>query len=96
MDERKLREKIAQLLQNNSSNIIDNIITGAGMPTKSWMEVAKQTIALIKEAGYVKLAEDQNLPENYFPPGTIGFAMREKAEQDMLKAGWRKVENEKD
>lgn len=66
----------------------------------------KSILALIREAGYVKLAEDQSLPIN---PNKEEREAKEQSlhqdieadlpeveywqgQQDMLKAGWRKVE----
>ena len=52
-----------------------------------------------EEAGYVKLAEDQSLPDNpigdFIPD--IGKGQQwayNKAQRDMLKAGWRKVDTQ--
>ena len=47
----------------------------------------------LKEAGYVKLAEDQSLPRFSFSeePPNMRFGYQ-KAQQDMLKAGFRRVE----
>jgi len=53
---------------------------------------------LIKQAGYVKLSDDQNLPEvpEYFaynPEHPLDlFDTYEMAQQDMLKSGFRRVE----
>ncbi len=55
--EEKLREDIANLIQDNSSNIIDNIISGAGMPTKTWSEVATQILVLPEIQLTIKLLE---------------------------------------
>jgi len=64
-----------------------------------------QILAAIKEAGYVKLADDQSLPSpNYYKTVNPNQLAREKelwqcrvagysdAIQDMLKAGFRRVE----
>jgi len=61
---------------------------------------AKQIVALIKEAGYVKLAHDQTLPvsnKGYYQETAAGrnFITTEISADpvDMLNAGWRKVES---
>ena len=57
-----------------------------------------QILVLLKQAGYVRLAEDQSLPPNpYFdsisyPELTEKCFAYDKAKQDMLKANFRKVE----
>ena len=52
-------------------------------------EFSSQILALIKQAGYVRLADDQILPEKILPyPYTKG---EKHAQQDMIAAGWRKV-----
>ena len=54
--------------------------------------IACQSIlALIKEAGYVKLADNQTTPaNNYFSPKNQ--EVHRRAIDDMIKDGWRKVE----
>ena len=49
---------------------------------------------LITEAGYVRLAADQDCPSPTLKTATYVYEMRLylKAQQDMLKAGFRKVE----
>lgn len=70
-------------------------------------ELAHQVLARIKEAGYVQLAEDQTLPENPHRKSVeeerisdgkwskriseSNIVVCDDAQQDMLKAGWRKV-----
>ena len=49
---------------------------------------AKQILTLVKEAGYVKLADDQSLPDGGFYETTAGYS---EAVRIMLKAGWRKI-----
>ena len=44
---------------------------------------ADQILALLKENGYVRLADDQELPD--------GDECDEVAQHKMLKAGWKKV-----
>lgn len=60
---------------------------------------ADQILALIKEANYVKLADDQSLPElpPYSQMDSIASSISKEvgykdAQQDMFKAGFRKVE----
>ena len=61
----------------------------------NWRQWARESILplikealpeLAKEAGYVKLAKDQSLPED------VGCCMDCNDSNKMLKAGWRKVE----
>ncbi len=53
-----------------------------------------EVLALIKEAGYVKLAKDQTLPP--YSGNLIDLGVRVEKARDivLLKAGWRKVELE--
>ena len=54
---------------------------------------AKQLIETIKQAGYVQLAEDQGLPQYPLECHPDYFIMHAHlAQQDMLKANFRKVE----
>ena len=46
-------------------------------------EDADEILALLKENGYVRLADDQELPD--------GDECDEVAQHKMLKAGWKKV-----
>ena len=52
---------------------------------------ADDLLALIKEAGYVKLAADQDCPPLPMTKTVYEIGLYEKAQQDMLKAGFRKV-----
>ena len=54
-------------------------------------EIAGQILDLIKEAGYVKLAENQELPPFIYLSGS-DFNAKSTIQQCMLKAGFRKVE----
>jgi len=68
--------------------------------------IADKILALIKEAGYVKLADNQSLPDNPYPrmsqcadeDGAIqtftnpDWMKFHMAEDAMLKAGFRRVE----
>lgn len=53
-----------------------------------------QILALIKEAGYVKLADDWGLPDGfaYKGCGDREYTQYCAGQTDMLKEGWRKVE----
>jgi len=98
MTEQELREKIAKYLfdicrncntsgtefysQNPSQELVDTV------EADCYREVS-HILTLIKEAGYVKLADDQSLPEKPFYPDKSIYC---ETQQDMLKAGWRKVE----
>ena len=54
-----------------------------------------QILALIKQAGYVQLAEDQSLPQNPFRDISFQQAVGwDVGKMDMLKAGFRRVKNE--
>ena len=85
MTEQELVKKIAQLIDKRCSET-EEFYTG-----NSWIlrykltseELADQILALIKEAGYVKLVKDQSMPE------LAGYKV---AQEELLKAGWRKVE----
>ena len=89
-----IREKISKLIQDNSMNLMDSTITGANMPTRTWAEVAGQILALVREAGYVKLADDQSLP--YLTRDDPDLESRLNYAVDMKRRGWRKVELEED
>lgn len=86
----KLREEIAELISRHGDGRIKMV---EGFKVKDYtmpIEVTDQILALIKEAGYVKLAEDQSLPEKEFISSNENYRYAE-AQKDMLKAGWRKV-----
>lgn len=69
------------------------------LPTRigkhSYRELADQILALIEEAGYVQLAEDQSLPENPYMDGTSTELGWQQGIEDMLTIQngtvWRKV-----
>jgi len=52
--------------------------------------VADQILARIREAGYVKLAEDQSLPEVIL--STLGLRPVNNTVKILHREGWRKVE----
>ncbi len=106
-------EKIA-----NTLHTIFYELTGGDIDRDDWTEdgclpshycfrKAKEILAVIKETGYVKLADDQSLPDKQFikfkaiPELTMpvqkeladtAIMVYEQSQQDMLKAGWRKME----
>jgi len=97
MDE--LREKIAKLLAGAEND--PTIWKDTGQLQKNWyLSEADQIHKLYKEAGYVKLAEDQSLLDSpwakeadagdmYAQSRTSGYYC---AQDDMFGQGWRKVE----
>lgn len=52
-------------------------------------DATDRILVLIREAGYVKEAKDQSLPE--IPMSLRDYDGYERCKQDMLDAGWRKV-----
>mgnify|MGYP001610465302 CR=1 FL=1 len=56
-----------------------------------WLDEVDAILALVKEAGYVKLADDQTFPE--IPRKDIVHIIMER-DRILLEAGWRKVELE--
>ncbi len=85
MTQDELREKIAGIVSN---------------PISPDYKKADRILVLVKEAGlfarkgYVKLVEDQTLPADE-DGGYFSRPAYSKAQQDMLKAGWRRVEVDK-
>ena len=79
MDE--LRERLKKLLEDATEVI--------GVE-HNYNKVAAQILTLIKEAGYVKLAENQELPPFIYLSGS-DFNAKSTIQQEMLKAGFRKV-----
>ncbi len=86
MSDEKLIEKIIEALKEPlvpSGQLGQTMLAG-------WRETRPHTIlTIIKEAGYVKMAEDQTLPDNVKPffcvePNATYFKI-------LLDAGWRKV-----
>ena len=83
--EQELRENITQTILH--SNLHSGLIFDDGVSDEEAYYLADQILALTKEAGYVKLAEDQKLP--------VHFATRDgKREKWLREAGWRKIEVE--
>ncbi len=91
----QLREKIAKVIRDKpyKCQVCEQIGNCAEC-------LADQILALIKEAGFVGLDPDQSLPDipllttRHDDPGYLDGWIRnasEKTQQDMLKAGWRKV-----
>ena len=73
--------------------------TGLDYRDANFLEDADQILALIKQAGYVKLSDDQSLPVPDNKPVFLSKDMKEVydtaysiAQDDMLKAGFRRVE----
>jgi len=82
MDE--LEGKIASLIK-------EELEIYAPLNPTNWAEyqgifLAAKILKRIKEAEYVQLDPDQSLPHNSYPRQKYG-----QAQQDMLKAGFRKV-----
>ena len=98
ISEQELREKIARLLFDCEPR--GNETWDSTTHRHFYWELAGQILALIKDAGYVKLAKDQRIKENPYPMGTKDDCNKRtgyfRGQADMLNAGWRKVEVEKD
>lgn len=90
--DRVLREKIGKLIYLPQCGVPDEIDQEWAEAGENWqqncMQIADLIFVVIKEAGYVKLAEDQSLPRNPH----IKKIVYEACQLDMLKAGFRKVE----
>ena len=80
---------IKPLVEKIATSLIEYLGDGYEQPS---LDLAGGILGLIKEAGYVKLADDQNLP--VIPRGSYSNADYLRGQSDMLKAGWRKVELE--
>ncbi len=107
MEQEELREKIARWLRCYKLEEIEGIgvddIISWQFTKDYWLEDATQILALIKEAlpelakeaGYVKLAEDQTID---IPDGVF-FSKEAKAcgftKRSFIEAGWRKVDASK-
>ena len=69
-----------------------------GRESRQCCNIADKILTLIREEGYVKLADDQKLPEQPTWCSLDGVAIRGAtsvytiAQRDMLKEGFRKVE----
>jgi len=97
----ELREKIKKTIESMFAGIEDDPELQEDCGKK-----ANQILVLIKQAGYVKLADDQSLPPNPYPrmtqcadeDGAIqtftnpDWMKFHMAEDAMLKAGFRRVE----
>lgn len=96
----ELREKIAKHIFHEHHPVRDPFgdcwgITGT-VDDESWRRLerhcfhsADQILALIKDAGYVKLAGNQSLP--HIPYTGLARQKYHEAQQDMLKEGFRRV-----
>ena len=99
MTEPEFIEKLEAILEAGDIvlNPPDDLAEFINKETLKKLRVA-QILALIREAGYVKLAKDQHLPQA--PVTLIDKMVKQRltrspyslAQQDMLKAGWRKIE----
>lgn len=93
MTEQELNSGIEQILTNLL--IEARRLAGVEWECDVWA-LRGQIRDLIKEAGYVRLAEDQRLPENPYPldypDGGDCYYATEQAQQGMLTANFRKVE----
>ena len=97
----ELREKIArclafQALQDDelgTEDVVWKWVIKHGCENE-WYDKANQILTRIKEAGYVKLADNQEIDI----PDTVFFSAEAKAcgftKRSFLEAGWRKVEIE--
>lgn len=90
MPEQEAIELIAMELCKRDNNI------WSGLSDTYYHSRAKIAFDVIKQAGYVRLAEDQSLPNKWTYAGNVhgddynsGYST---AQQDMLKANFRKVE----
>lgn len=83
MTEQELREKLFKE--------IPQYIRAGGSWAISMNKLIDNTLNAFKEAGYVKLAEDQSLPSvrNAVNKSYNDYML---GQEDMLKAGWQKVE----
>jgi len=106
-----LREKLHQYISDNiglfdcSGDCPDEVALNTDLRTPEYCHkcFTKQIVNLVKEAGYVKLAHDQTLPvsnKGYYQETAAGrdFITIERSVDpiDMLNAGWRKMEVNKD
>ncbi len=99
----ELREKIATLMDvccdcclygGDSSKPENCFNTPETTPCRRRLDIAGQILAKIKDSGCVWLDEDQSLSCRMYvkhnPVDAYG-----QAQQDMLKAGWRKIKQER-
>lgn len=96
----ELREKIANVklypMLQKLGVVVDCKLSGFKIQ-EILLETADQILALVKESGYVKLAENQELPENPFSCKAENFSLvRHNAYEDgqatMVNSGWRKLD----
>lgn len=95
----ELREKLAQIC---CDNCIPLKHCGADDDYCQYQgSMCDQILVLIEQAGYVQLDPDQNRPKN--PHSIYGTGLEQLAhddyadgQQDMLKAGWRKIVENQD
>ena len=92
-----LRGKITKYLSDNialfdcQGSCPDEVAINNDLRTDKYCNIcfAERIITLVKEAGWVKLANDQSLPDGGFYETT---PLYNEAVRIMLRAGWRKVE----
>ena len=85
MKEQELRERLGKILDRY---VMADMVDGRYSPKPYVGEI----ITLFKEAGYVKLAEDQSQPEFLTLGGISGQELVDETRKSMLKANFRKVE----
>ena len=100
-----IREKIARYLVDLEEHLPNEVSFWDTRASDTWkkihLTVADGVLKFFpewaKENGYVKLAEDQRLPENPRPRKNVWGNTRGegyfRCQQDMLKAGFRKVKD---
>jgi hypothetical protein len=97
------REKLAKVYYSKGYSLMD---WDTSPHREAYLAIADQILALIKEAGYVRLADDQTLPEIGCENG-LGICggdgecnancwlkiprAKYVAQQDMLNNNWRRV-----
>ena len=94
----ELKEQIAQVIYSTCP-YIDDFMTGKTEDwevSKSYLKEADQILTLfqnwLRQAGYVQLDDDQSLPINPYKLGIVAYSKQyDYAQQDMLKAGFKKV-----
>ena len=79
-------------LEGHYGDCTNQPVTCALCLVECFNEEATEILALIKEAGYVKLADDQDLPQNPMSQNITLGRLYQRAQQEMLAAGFRKVE----
>ncbi len=96
--EQELREKIESILAYSVPT--ENRKDWAKFASKEVLALIKEALPeLAKEAGYVKLAEDQSLPGSWYSAGEhsgmLNLLFSNPGILILIGAGWRKVERAK-